>query len=74
MLFVRMEYKNYNILSLITEPFVRFLRFYVFKGGFRDGLPGFIWACMYAYYKFITIAKVLESRVKKENFDKDLIE
>lgn len=68
----RRKNKNYNVFSLMTEPFVRFLRFYVFKGGFKDGLPGFIWACMYSYYKFITIAKVLESRVSKANYDKDL--
>ena len=70
----RRKHKNYNVLSLLTEPFVRFLRFYLFKGGFKDGMPGFIWACMYAYYKFITIAKILESKIKKEDFDKDLLD
>lgn len=64
--------KKYTILNLIFEPFLRFLRFYVFKGGFRDGIPGFIWACEYAYYKFVTIAKLLEMRVKPENYDKEL--
>lgn len=56
----RRKKRKYNLLSLIFEPQLRFLRFYIFKGGIRDGLPGFIWACMYAYYKFITIAKVKE--------------
>lgn len=64
--------KKYTILNLIFEPFLRFLRFYVFKGGFRDGIPGFIWACEYAYYKFVTIAKLLEMRVKPEDYDKEL--
>lgn len=64
--------KKYNYFSLIYEPFMRFLRFYVFKGGFRDGIPGFIWASEYAYYKFVTIAKVLERKVKDEDIDSDL--
>lgn len=64
--------KDYGYFNLIFEPFLRFLRFYVFKGGFRDGKPGFIWACEYAYYKFVTIAKILESRVKPEDIDDEL--
>lgn len=68
----RRKDRNYGYLSLIFEPFLRFLRFYIFKGGFRDGMPGLIWASMYAYYKFITIAKVIESKVRTEDFDKDL--
>ena len=66
----RRSEKKYSAFSLLTEPFVRFLRFYLFKGGFRDGKAGFIWACMYSYYKFVTIVKVLES--KNTYKDKDL--
>lgn len=68
----RRKSKHYTFFSLLFEPFVRFLRFYIFKGGFRDGLPGFIWAYMYAYYKFITIAKVLESKINANDIDNDL--
>ena len=69
----RRKDKYYGYSSLIFEPFLRFLRFYLFKGGFRDGIPGLIWACMYAYYKFITIAKVIEAQTSKEHYDKDLL-
>lgn len=69
----RRKDRDYGYFSLIFEPFLRFLRFYLFKGGFRDGIPGLIWASMYAYYKFITIAKVIESKVTKEKIDKDLL-
>lgn len=65
--------KKYGYLSLIFEPLFRFLHFYIFKCGFRDGTPGLIWASMNAYYKFITIAKVIELRVRKEDYDKDLL-
>ncbi len=70
----RRKKKKYCWWNILFEPFIRFLRFYVFKGGFRDGLPGFIWACEYAYYKFITIAKLIESRVMPEDIDKELKE
>lgn len=65
--------KNYGYVSLIIEPFIRFLHFYVFKCGFKDGIPGFTWACMSAYYKFVTIAKVIEAKINKEDYDKDLL-
>lgn len=68
---VKRHNKKYTTSSLFTEPLLRFLRFFVFKGGFRDGKAGFIWACMYAYYKFVTIVKVLES--KNTYKDKDLL-
>ena len=64
--------KKYGYFSLIFEPFLRFMRFYIFKGGFRDGIPGLIWASEYAYYKFVTIAKVLEKKVEDKDIDKDL--
>ena len=67
---IRRSKKNYSSFDLLVEPFVRFLRFYIFKGGFRDGKAGFIWACMYSYYKFVTIVKVLEN--KNTYKDKDL--
>lgn len=70
----RRRNKHYTVFSLLFEPFIRFSRFYLFKGGFRDGLPGFIWACMYAYYKFITIAKVMESKIKADDIDDELKE
>lgn len=70
----RRQHKKYGVFSLLFEPFLRFLRFYVFKGGFRDGIPGLIWACEYSYYKFITIAKVMESKITKDDWDKDLID
>ena len=39
---------------------------YVIKGGFRDGLPGFIRACLEAHYQFIMLSKMAEA--KREAF------
>lgn len=68
----RRKNKKYTYFSLIIEPAIRFVRLYFLKGGFLDGIPGLVWARQHANYKFVTIVKVLESRVKVEDYDKDL--
>lgn len=49
--------RTYGLMAYCVKPFFRFFRAYVQKGGFRDGIPGLIWAMLDAYYKFITLAK-----------------
>ncbi len=68
----RRKNKNYGYFSLIFNPPYRFFQSYILRGGFRDGKPGFIWACLSAYYKFITIAKVIESKIKESDIDNEL--
>ena len=64
--------QKFPLLKMFTAPFFRFFRSYIIKGGFRDGKAGLVTAGMDAVYKFITIAKIWESKVTKEDFDKDL--
>lgn len=68
----RRKERNYGWGALLFHPAVRFFRFYIIKGGFRDGKAGFIWAKEYAYYKFMTIAKVIESKITPDQWDNDL--
>ncbi|MCW5965905.1 MAG: glycosyltransferase family 2 protein, partial [Bryobacterales bacterium] len=42
---------------LLFDPPLTFLRSFVLKGGFRDGLEGFIIAYMAATYNFLKYAK-----------------
>jgi hypothetical protein len=42
------------------RPLGRFLRNYVLKQGFRDGIPGLIMAVSYAYSVFVREAKLWE--------------
>ena len=37
-----------------------FLRNYVLRGGFRDGIPGLIVSLMNSYYVFLKFAKLWE--------------
>ena len=38
------------------------MRFYIVKGGFRDGKAGFAYAVLNAFYKFATVAKLWERK------------
>jgi glycosyltransferase involved in cell wall biosynthesis len=46
--------------DLTLRPFGKFLRMYVLKAGFRDGIRGFIIAVMGAFYVFLKYAKLRE--------------
>lgn len=52
--------KRYGALAFLWRPFFRFFKAYVLKGGFRDGVPGFVRACLEGYYQFIFLAKLAE--------------
>lgn len=64
--------ETYSLLSVFYAPIYRFLKAYVIKGGFLDGKKGFVNAGMDAFYKFITIAKIWESRLTPDDMDKEL--
>ena len=54
--------KHYGPWAYLWRPFFRWFKAYILKGGFRDGLPGFIRACLEGHYQFIMLAKIDEER------------
>jgi len=52
--------RSFRITALVVRPVGRFLRNYVLKQGFRDGIPGLIMAVSYAYSVFAREAKLWE--------------
>jgi glycosyltransferase involved in cell wall biosynthesis len=50
----------FRLPALLMRPAGRFLRNYVWKQGFRDGVPGLIMAVSYAYSVFAREAKLWE--------------
>ncbi|MCM1377085.1 MAG: glycosyltransferase family 2 protein [Clostridium sp.] len=54
--------KSYAPWRFFIDPPFRFFKYYILKGGFREGLPGFIKAIMSAYYRFSVLAKLEEER------------
>lgn len=59
--------KRYGILAFFWRPFFRWFKAYVLKGGFRDGLPGFIRACLEGHYQFIMLSKIAEARSSRSS-------
>ncbi|MDD3108874.1 MAG: glycosyltransferase family 2 protein [Alistipes sp.] len=57
---VRRQGAHFSIAAAFFKCGWRFLRFYLIKGGWRDGRAGFTYAMLNACYKFTTIAKVWE--------------
>jgi glycosyltransferase involved in cell wall biosynthesis len=51
-----------GLLDLTLRPAWKFLRMYVLKAGFLDGLPGFVVAVTGSYYVFLKYAKLWELR------------
>jgi glycosyltransferase involved in cell wall biosynthesis len=49
-----------GFLQQVGHPPLAFLRNYLLRGGFRDGMPGFIVSAMNAYYVFLKFAKLWE--------------
>lgn len=62
---------RYRSAKLIYDPPFRFFKSYVLKGGFRDGIPGFIRAVHDAIYRFSILAKLEEER-QNTRPDKDI--
>jgi glycosyltransferase involved in cell wall biosynthesis len=54
------EGRSFNISCLLFRPLLRFLRGYLVRGGFLDGVPGLIIASTAAYGVFVKYAKLWE--------------
>lgn len=57
---VRRANQRVNMSQILFSPLLRFLKFYLIKGGFRDGSAGFLFSMYKAQYKFDTLAKMAE--------------
>lgn len=54
-----------NALHLIASPLVRFLKFYIFRLGFLDGMPGLahtVIGCMNSFMKYAKLAELNRMR------------
>jgi len=61
--------RKFRFINLIFRPPLRFIKEYLFKRGFMDGMPGLIIALSTVYYVFVKYAKLWELQkdlLKKE--------
>lgn len=49
-----------KISDLLLRPHMTFIKMYLLKGGFRDGIHGLLLAGLYSYYTFSKYAKLME--------------
>jgi glycosyltransferase involved in cell wall biosynthesis len=52
--------QKFSVLQMIANPLGRFLKFYIIKGGAKEGLPGFQVAIVEAFYVFLKYYKLWE--------------
>lgn len=56
--------RHYGYGAFFYRPLVRFLKCYILKGGFRDGIPGLLFAWLEAVQQFVILAKLYEHQRK----------
>lgn len=47
-----------SVLNMLFHPPTNFVKFYLLRGGFLDGVPGFLMSALSAYYSFVKHAKL----------------
>ncbi len=52
--------RSANPVQMLLSPLVRFVKFYVFRLGFLDGLPGLVHTCIGCMNSFTKYAKLIE--------------
>lgn len=58
--------RKFSLFKLIVKPISKFIELYLYKGGFLDGMPGFIIAVGASYSVFLKFAKLWElQKIKK---------
>jgi glycosyltransferase involved in cell wall biosynthesis len=57
--------EKFSLFKLLFHPPLRFIKEYLFKSGFRDGLPGLIIIVSTMFYVFIKYAKLWELTISK---------
>ena len=57
--------KEVHAAKLVLSPLVRFIKFYVLRGGFRDGVPGLVHIAIGCFNSFIKYAKIRERQTRE---------
>jgi len=62
--------KRITLLKLIIKPTFRFIKAYLLKGGFREGIAGYMSAKNDAIYKYFALCKAYEASLAAKAGDK----
>ena len=64
------EGQTTSVLGILAKPFTRFVKHFILKKGYRDGLPGFLIAVLESYYVFLKYAMLWELHQENLRGDK----
>lgn len=53
--------KRFRLTNLLFNPPATFIKMYLIKQGFRDGLHGLVLAILYSYYTLLKYIKLWEA-------------
>lgn len=53
-----------SAMQIIAYPFAKFIQNYIFKLGYQDGIPGFIYAVLMSFHSFLVRAKLYQLQNK----------
>lgn len=59
---IRRSNKKYSVAHLFLRPAFRVFKAYILKSGWKDGVPGLIYALLMGIYQFTIVAKIIEKR------------
>jgi len=59
--------RRVTMFDLVFRPLWRFIRGYVFRGGFLDGWQGYSIACFTCFYTFLRYAKAREAQLHRQH-------
>ena len=59
---MHVEGKRFRLLDLLTRPVWTFLKMYVIRQGWREGMHGLLLCSLYAYYTFLKYARLWEMK------------
>ena len=59
--------KKSSIFNCTVNPFFKFIRMYLFRGGFLDGMEGFLLSVLSANYTMVKYLKLREMYRNKES-------
>ena len=55
--------KNFSLTLMFLRPLGEFIKRYILKKGFKDGIQGLIFALLLSFYEFIQICKLYEKEL-----------
>ena len=54
--------RYYSVMAFVYRPLIRFIKCYLMKRGFLDGMPGLLFAWLEAVQQFTILAKLYENK------------